>query len=86
MNQKARIEMVKAMECIIRSLNDESLIYEWLLEGVADGDIRDNTSDKELEYYIEDERYAELMGTFLRIVSSADNDGLYSDGILASGE
>ena len=65
MNKKERIEMVKAMETIARNLNDESDFEYWLMYGVADGDIDEKTKDEDLQFYIEDENFADLMYTFL---------------------
>lgn len=80
-----RIKMVRAMDTIIRNLNDEDYIIPWLICGVADGDITDNTTDEELEYYCENDIFSELMELFLKIIKNATKDGvkatLYCDGI-----
>ena len=82
MNKKLRIDLVRAMELIARTVNDENVFEGWLMCGVADGDIDDNTADEELEYYIEDKNFSELMGTFLRLISRAKRfGGLYADGV-----
>ena len=47
-NYFKRIRMVKAMEEIIRNLNDEEEIEYWLMYGVADGDISENTPDEDI--------------------------------------
>lgn len=84
MNAKERYEMVRAMETIARAVNDEMVFEDWLIMGVADGDIDDTTKDEELEYYIEDETFAELMKTFLRVMSMArKSGGLYVDGVVS---
>ena len=81
---KERIAMIRAMELIARSVNDETVFNHWLSWGIADGDINENTTDEELEYYTEDEEFAELMGTFLELMSDAyRSSGLYSDGIIS---
>lgn len=88
MNTKKRIEVVRAMETLARSINDESVFYKWLLCGVADGDIDENTTDEELEFYIEDdEQFADLMDTFLKCMSSAyKSGGLYVDKVVSKEE
>jgi len=82
---KDRIKMVKAMEFIMRQINNEDLFMPWLSVGVADGDIEygDLSDDTgETEYYTEDENFKELMGLFLRCMARAKSDGgLYCDGI-----
>ncbi|MCQ2416360.1 MAG: hypothetical protein MJ071_00945 [Oscillospiraceae bacterium] len=82
---KERIEVVRAMETIARTVNNENIFMEWLTYGVADGDIREGTEDDELEYYTRDEEYSELMGTFLNVMKSASKSGgLYSDGVTSN--
>lgn len=82
-----RIEMVKAMEMIARAVNDEGVFMDWLINGVADGDISENTDDTELEYYAEDDTFSDLMDTFLDLMSAAKKSGgLYFDNILSSKE
>ena len=84
MKNKLRTEVVRAMETLARSVNDEYVFEEWLMEGVADGDIEPTTEDEELEYYIEDETFAELMGTFLNVMKNAyKSGGLYVDGVVS---
>lgn len=88
MNTKERIEVVKAMETLARSINDERVFDTWLLCGVADGDINENTSDEELEFYVEDDKeFADLMHTFLKCMNGAyKNGGLYVDKVVSKEE
>lgn len=84
MKTRLRTEVVRAMETLARSVNDEEVFEEWLMCGVADGDIDATTEDEELEYYIEDDNFAELMGTFLRVMARAKKSGgLYVDGVVS---
>ena len=84
MKVRARTKVVRAMETIAHSVNDEMVFEEWLMCGVADGDIEPTTEDEELEYYIEDETFAELMGTFLNVMKNAyKSGGLYVDGVVS---
>ena len=84
MNTKERCDLVRAMEMLVRTVNNEDLIMEWLVNGVADGDIQPDTTDDELEYYIEDTAFADLMDTFLHIMKNAYKDGgLYCDRIVS---
>lgn len=84
MNVKRRCEIVRAMELLARAVNDEDVFEAWLIEGVADGDIDETTADEELEYYTEDEAFADLMDLFLHIMSKAKKSGgLYADGIVS---
>lgn len=80
-----RAEIVRAMELLVRSVNNEELIDPWLMCGVADGDINDTTTDEDLECYVEDdEDFAGLMALFLRTMNNARIDGgLYVDGVVS---
>lgn len=81
---KERIEVLRAMELLARSVNDESDLMGWLMCGVADGDIDEDTTDDELVDYVEDDdSFAEIMGCFLRTMSRAKDGGLYVDGVVS---
>ena len=90
MKQAERIKMVKAMEFICRNINDEEVFDLWLMGGVADGDIRYGDLDGAdldgiLEYYVEDDHFADLMRCFLnRMVGAKRSGGLYCDGVVSS--
>ena len=94
MNKVERIKMLKAMEFIARQINDEELFMDnWLVLGVADGDIEYGdlsikTSDEEdLDYYMEDETFSDLMDTFLYMMHDAYKDGgLYCDNVVSKSE
>ena len=94
MNQIERIKLVKAMEFICRNLNDEDIFYDgWLLNGVADGDIPYGDFDirpddlENMDYYISDEEFADLIDTFLWCMTAArKSGGLYCDGVCAGEE
>ena len=81
MNTTERIKMVKAMEFIARQINDEGVFEGWLIGGVADGDIKYGDLEvrdedrEELEVYIEDESFADLMHTFLHVMKKAERSG-----------
>jgi hypothetical protein len=84
MNTNKRIELVKAMEMLARAVNDERNILTWFTIGVADGDITENSVADDIEYYTDDETFAELMDTFLYVMENARRSGgLYFDGILS---
>ena len=90
MNKKERTKMVKAMEFIVRQMNDMDEFMTWLVYGVADGDIdygdlsdTDN-ENSDTEYYTEDNNFSEIMELFLKMMSAAKaSGGLYCDGILS---
>jgi len=79
-----RIKVIRAMETIARCVNDENQFMLWLNIGIADGDVKESTTDEELEYYAEDEEFSDLMDTFLLLMSKAyKNGGLYCDGVVS---
>ncbi len=94
MDANERIKMVKAMEFVARQINDEDIfIGTWLSIGVADGEIeygdlavgKDDPED--LSYYLKDVAFADLMDTFLRVMSKAyRSGGLYCDRIVSKPE
>ena len=85
-NYAERIAAVRAMDMLARSVNDETDIEQWLIYGVADGDIDENTKDEELMSYVEDDKvFADLMATFLSVMHKANKDGgLYIDTVVSS--
>lgn len=87
MNKIERAKMIKCMEFIARNLNDEEVFFGWLMNGVPDGDIKYgdlNPDDDEVEYLTHDGNFAEIMDSFLRIMSRAyKSGGLYCDGVVS---
>lgn len=87
MNKIERVKMVKAMEFIMRNVNDESIFEYWLVDGVADGDIEygdlsAENVDETLEFYIRPGNFRELMGTFVYYMAKAHKSGgLYCDEV-----
>lgn len=71
-NIAERTKMVEAMEYICRQLNNENHFESWLMNGVADGDIKYGDFDwgnPAAQWYAEnDDNFAELMQLFLNIM------------------
>ena len=83
-NLHRRAALVRAMDTLVAAVNDKSYIESWLSCGVADGDIKPDTTDEDLECYCEDGTLTDLMDLFLRIMERAKNDGgLYCDGVVS---
>lgn len=89
-NKLERLQLVKCMEYIVRNLNDESIFDSWLYAGVADGDIPyghvaiEPGDEEDLDYYIEDDNFSDLISLFLRLMTRArKSGGLYCGGIAA---
>lgn len=89
MTMKEREKMVKAMEFIVRQINNENIFMSWLSVGVADGDINygdldTSEHDENLEYYTEDDNFKDLMSLFLRLMVRAwKSGGLYCDNVVS---
>ena len=91
MNVVERANLVKAMELLVRSVNDERYMDFWLSQGVADGDLtpppttEDWDDEYGLGYYIQDDVFADLMASFLYIMHRAHKDGgLYCDRVVSN--
>lgn len=88
MKREERMKMVKAMEYIAQQLNDEGIFESWLIDGVADGDIEygdlSAEAGEDIDWYIEDQHFSDLMETFLRCMKAAKRSGgLYCDGVVS---
>lgn len=88
MNRIEREKMVKAMEFIARQCNNENVFENWLICGVADGDIpygQLELSEDFDDYYIDDDTFYNLMTCFLRtMVRAWKSGGLYCDGVTSA--
>lgn len=83
MKKSERLKMVSAMEFIARQINDEYVFERWLVNAVADGDIEYGKMCED-EWYICDDCFADIMDTFLMVMSQAyRSGGLYCDGIVS---
>lgn len=67
MDKKERIEVLKAMDTVVRHLNDESVIEPWLESGVPDG----TETDEDYALYIDDDEFADIMDTFTFVMGLA---------------
>ena len=85
MDKKTRIkrgEIVLAMERLARCINDKDVFWSWLCAGVADGDVSSYTTpeSENLDYYCEDDNYAELLTLFNLLMHRAWLSGGLYDG------
>ena len=80
-----RADIVRAMDNMVYTINDENIIESWLMVGVADGDIKADTTNEEIEQmgYTEDKTFEELLTLFLKLMYRAGKDGLFFDGIVS---
>lgn len=87
-NLKERVSVIRAMDTIIRSLNDERDILWWLDSGVPDGEINTETTDEELYWLVDDdESFADIMSTFIKIMRRQPvNGAMWVDNVLSKEE
>ena len=87
-NFKERIAVIKAMDTIIHSLNDEGDILWWLEYGVPDGEINEDTSEEDLQWLVEeDDVFADIMSTFIKIMRGQPvNGAMWVDNVLSKEE
>lgn len=85
MNEIKRAEIVRAMDKLAHCINYEGIIETWLMVGVADGDIKEETTNEEIIElgYTSDKTFSELMTLFLKLMNRAENGGLFCDGIIS---
>ena len=87
-NLKERVAIIRAMDIIVRSLNDERDILWWLDSGVPDGEINKETTDEELYWLVDDdESFADIMSTFVKIMRRQPvNGAMWVDNVLSREE
>ena len=87
-NLKERVSVIRAMDTIVHSLNDEEYIAWWLEDGVPDGEIDEETVDEELYWLVDDdESFADIMSTFIKIMRRQPvNGAMWVDNVLSKEE
>ena len=87
-NLKERVSVIRAMDTIVRSLNDEEYVAWWLEDGVPDGEIDEETTDEELYWLVDDdESFADIMSTFIKIMRRQPvNGAMWVDNVLSKEE
>jgi hypothetical protein len=87
-NVAERVELLKAMDVVVRSLNDESVMDLWLTNGVPDG-----ADDSDYEFIAEDVAtpededgdtscFEETCRCFTACIAAGAKHGYYSGGVL----
>lgn len=71
-----RIRVLRSMDEVAHTINDEEIFEIWLAYGVPDEEIQPETADDELIWLVEDdEEWQELLDTFNRIMYLAYKGG-----------
>lgn len=87
-NVAERVELIKAMDVVVRSLNDESVMDLWLTNGVPDG-----ADESDYEFIAEDiatpededgdtSCFEECCRCFTACIAAGAKHGYYSGGVL----
>ena len=87
-NVAKRVELLKAMDVVVRSLNDESVMNLWLTNGIPDG-----ADDSDYEFIAEDVAtpeyedgdiscFEETCRCFTACIAAGAKHGYYSGGVL----
>ena len=81
-NENECYAMIRAMDMLARQTNNETALETWFQQGISDGDIDTETPDEMLNDYISDEKFADVLDTFLCVMSeSYKQGGLSVDGV-----
>lgn len=82
MDKVKRARLMRAMDIIVSSINEEGIDDAWLMNGVADGFITEDTTDEEIfhEYCENDDQFADIMSCFVRTMGyMLNSDGFKKD-------
>ena len=81
-NDSERYATIRAMDMLARQTNNEAALEMWFAQGIFDGDIDLETPDEMLSDYINDDKFADVLDTFLCAMSeSYKQGGLSVDGV-----
>ena len=81
-NEQERYATIRAMDMLARQTNNEAALEMWFEQGISDGDIDLETPDEMLNDYISDEKFCDVLDTFLCVMSeSYKQGGLSVDGV-----
>jgi hypothetical protein len=81
-NEHERYATIRAMDMLARQTNNETALEMWFSQGISDGDIDLETPDEMLADYIDDDKFRDVLDTFLCVMSeSYKQGGLSVDGV-----
>lgn len=81
-NENERYAAIRAMDMLVRQTNNEAALEMWFEKGISDGDIDLETPDEMLADYIDDDKFRDVLDTFLCVMSeSYKQGGLSVDGV-----
>lgn len=74
-NENERYVAIRAMDMLARQTNNEAALEMWFEKGISDGDIDAETPDKMLNDYIDDDKFRDVLDTFLCVMSESYKQG-----------
>ena len=81
-NDSERYAIIRSMDMLARQTNNETALEMWFEQGISDGDSDTETSDEMLNDYISDEKFRDVLDTFLCVMcESYKQGGLSVDGV-----
>ena len=81
-NDSERYATILAMDMLARQTNNEAALEIWFYQGISDGDIDTETPNEMLADYIDDDKFTDVLDTFLCVMSeSYKQGGLSVDGV-----
>lgn len=74
-----RVKVLKALDTIAKTLNDEYYLENWFSYGVPDGEIDDTTQDNYLLDYVKNDKdWQNLLDLFVKLIRLASADGVHA--------
>lgn len=74
-SEKHRVEILKAMDLLVRDINDENIHISWLMNGLPDGLAQQD--DEAFMDFLDDETMEDIGNCFIRCIKRAEKDGFY---------
>lgn len=74
-NENERYTAIRAMDMLARQTNNEAALEMWFQQGISDGDIDTETPDEMLADYIDDDKFRDVLDTFLCVMSESYKQG-----------
>ena len=83
MTEERKVTCIMKMDEIVRNMNDEEAVMWWLEEGVPDH--IDELTYEDIDCFLEDSEYIELIALFARINDAYPEEGIF-DKLLSWGK
>ena len=81
MNKAKRLRLIRSMDFIMSCFESEMRQADWHTNGIPNDIPRTN---KELDFYTNDEELADLMNAFMSIIEDSFHDEFQCDGVTSN--